>query len=118
MLFWEHLGAIPALQDLWKLGDQVLRSSEKRSPGLLVLDRQPLPMTTVIKKATETSVTILCGLHFSEGDDLLASLYAREELQDKNIELKVLKVNRFEQTIECAFTNVDEKTKKLVNDCA
>lgn len=118
MLYWERIGAVPAIQALWKLDDGVLSSLEMKSPCLVVLDRQPVPVASLIKNISGNHLTILCGHHFMEGDDLLVSLYKKEELQAKNIKLKVTQVNQFNQTVECDFTNVSDEHKKILNDCA
>lgn len=117
MLYWERIGAVPAIQALWKLDDSVLSSLEMKSPCLVALDRQPVPVVSMIKNVVGNNLTILCGHHFMEGDDLLVSLYKKEELRAKNIKLKVMQVNQFNQTVECDFSNIDDEQKKILNDC-
>lgn len=118
MLYWDRVGAVPAIQQLWKLDDSVLSSLEMKSPGLVLLDRQPVPVVSMIKNVSGSSMTILCGHHFMEEDVLLVSLYKKEELLAKNIKLKVIQVNQFNQTVECDFSNLDDEDKKILNDCA
>ena len=118
MLYWERVGAVPKLQDLWKLGDKVPSALDMQSPDLVVLDREPVPVVSVIKLIEGQTITILCGHHFIEGDEILISLYRKEELQAKNLRLKVIAINQFNQTIDCDFSNISDEHKKILNDCA
>jgi hypothetical protein len=118
MLYWERIGAVAKLQSLWNLGDRVLSSLDMQSPDIVVLDRAPAPLLSVIKNITNNTMTILCNHHFIEGEDLLVSLYKKEELQAKNIKLKVLELNQFTQTIVCDFSHINDEQKKIINEYA
>jgi hypothetical protein len=118
MLYWERLGAIPTIQKLWNLGDQTGCLLETNSPNLMVIDRKPLPVISLIKEVVGNSIDIMCAQHMAEGDLLLTSLYKNEELKAKNIILKVVKVNQLTQTIECDISDLDFNNKKILNECA
>jgi hypothetical protein len=118
MLYWERIGAVAKLQNLWSLDDSVPSSLDMQSPDIVVLDRVPVPLMSIIKKIHGNTMTILCNHHFMEGEDLLVSLYKKEELQVKNIKLKVVELNQFNQTIECDFTHINDDQKKILNEHA
>jgi hypothetical protein len=118
MLYWERIGAIPALQDRWKLSDSVPGLSEMNSPGLIILDRQPVSVVCMIKKLSGNILMILCGHHVFEGDELLVSLYKSEKLMAKNIVLKVIGVNQVNQIIECDLSALNIEQKKIMSECA
>ena len=118
MLYWEHLGAVPALQDLWQLGDRVMCALDRQSPGLVVIERQPLPIIALIKSVSKHSIKILCSQHLSVGDMLWTTLYKVENVICKNLALKVISVNKFEQSIECDISHLDDEQKKIIHECS
>lgn len=116
MLYWERVGAVPKLQALWKLDDKVPNSLDMQSPAIAVLDREPVPVVSVIKNIKGETLTILCNHQFRKGEDLLVSFYKKEELKAKNIKLKVIGLNQFQQTVECDFASLCEENKKILRE--
>jgi hypothetical protein len=118
MVYWERLGAISTIRNLWKIGSDEVSLFEQRSPGLIVIDRQPVPIISTIKKMNGNLITILCSQHLVDREILLATLYKNEKLQIKNIKLKVISINNRNQAIDCEIYDLDAENIKIMNTCA
>jgi hypothetical protein len=118
ILNWEYIGSIPVLQQEWKIDEYVTSAPLGIEPGVITFERQPVPVISIIKKVTDDTLTFLCGLHIMEGDVLSASLYRGKELKVREVVLKVTKVNHFNQTIDCDFSEVNAELKKMIYEFA
>ena len=115
---WERIGCIVTICNLWKISHQNTNEITKRIPNFVILDRKPIPVVSLIKNIKDSTITILCSQHVFEGEELNITLYKEEKLVGKNITLKVIGVNQFKQTVDCDFSELEEKNKKIIYDCA
>jgi hypothetical protein len=85
-------------------------------PLLLVFSSSPLPIITMVKKAgVKESILLGAGpFDLMIGEVQKTSLYVGTDLKNRNVEIKILKYNKKDQTILCSFVDISNDVKKII----
>jgi hypothetical protein len=116
----------PGMSSWTKIQDTVINEKYKGSalssiglneiPLLMVINYSPLPLVTIVKKAGTKEGVLLGAGPFAEFQDtkVLATLYVGSEMKVKNIQVRVQKYNKLDQSIECEFSDLNSDAKKIM----
>ncbi len=90
--------------------------SLSETPLIMVFDSTPTPLVTIVKKSGVKDAVLLGAGQFNEFQNTImqATLYVGAELKVKNIQVKVQKYDKKDQTIECHFVDLDSDGKKIM----
>ncbi len=85
-------------------------------PLMLVMNHSPLPLVTIIKKASARDCSVLGTGPFGnyQGQTVLASLYMGNEIKSRNLKVRIENYDRFDQRVECEFEYLDSEAKKIM----
>lgn len=112
---WTKIGCTPAEAGLHGTGveDEILLNEV---PLLLVMNHSPLPLITVIKKSGVKEVSALGSGPFKDyqGQAILASLYAGNEIKARNVKLRINNYDTKEQLIECDVLDMDSNARNCM----
>lgn len=109
---WTKIQSTPATAGLQGTGTSSELSLEE-VPLMIVINHSPLPLITIVKKAGTKELSLLGAGPFNDyqGQTILASLYAGNEIKAKNLKVKIENYHTKEQTVDCAVEKLDQQAR-------